>query len=336
MSKQFHQPAAETRGIADARGTGWHTRFRKEVCALMIWGIGLSAASAATRELTPRELYNQGSQSLEKGYLREAESCLLRAAGSNIESLQPPALYDLGHVRFRLGQELLKGEQPRQPMIDRAENARDDGQDAIREANRALQDDDLNHIIGAYNAGRGVRKQLRLANEETMRALDLYGAVLVRWKRSVGDFRSTVELRSDDHDAQFNADVVQRHIDELQKQMKELADKKEEVGKTRAELKKKLAELRKKIPDGMIQPGQGEPDDEDDEDEPKDPQKPDSGFKDELGREGEKRGITPEMAQQILEALGLKGDRKLPIGPDGKIPGGDEKTPPKNKKGKDW
>jgi hypothetical protein len=143
-------------------------------------------------------------------------------------------------------------------------------------------------------------------------------------------------LRADDRDAQFNADVVQRHIDELQKQMKELADKKEQVGQTRADLKKKLAELRKKIPDGMIQPGQGEPDDEDDDDEPKDPKKPDSGFKDELGREGEKRGITPEMAQQILEALGLKGDRKLPIGPDGKIPGGEEKAPPKNRRGKDW
>jgi tetratricopeptide (TPR) repeat protein len=336
MSKHFHQPAGENRSIAAARGTHWHTGFRFAVFALVVWAMGVSAASAGTRELTPRELYNQGSQSLEKGYLREAESCLLRAASSNIEALQPPALYDLGHVRFQLGQELLKGEQPRQPMIDRAENARDDGQDAIREANRALKDEDLNHIIGAYNAGRGVRKQLRLANEETMRALDLYGAVLVRWKRSVGDFRSTVELRAEDRDAQFNADVVQRHIDELQKQMKELADKKEEVGKTRAELKKKLAELRKKIPDGMIQPGQGDPDDEDDEDEPKDPQKPDSGFKDELGREGDKRGITPEMAQQILEALGLKGDRKLPIGPDGKTPGGDEKTPPKNRKGKDW
>ena len=180
-------------------------------------------------------------------------------------------------------------------------------------------------LFRSYNAGRGVRKQLRLANEEVMRALDLYGAVIVRWKRSVGDFRSAVELRTDDRDAAFNADVVQRHIDELQKHMKELAEKKEQLGKTRGNLKKKLAELRKKIPDGRMQPGQGE-DDEDDEDEPKVPQKPDSGFKDEQKPAGEKRGITPEMAQQILEALGLKGDRKLPIGPDGKMPGGDEKT----------
>jgi hypothetical protein len=65
------------------------------------------------------------------------------------------------------------------------------------------------------------------------------------------------------------------------------------------------------------------------EDEPKDQPKPDSGFQDRVGQEGEKRGITPEIAQQILEALGLNGDRKLPIG-------GDEQTPPRDKKGKDW
>ena len=329
MNSQHSTSNIQSRRSVTARRAHW-------MLGVGCWVLGVAVSTAASvREPTPRDLYNQGAQSLEKGYLREAESCLLRATGSNVAKLQPPALYDLGHVRFQLGNELLKGEQPRQPMIDHAENAHDDGQDAIREADRALKEDELNHIIGAYNAGRGVRKQLRLANEEVMRALDLYGAVIVRWKRSVGDFRSAVELRTDDRDAAFNADVVQRHIDELQKHMKELAEKKEELGKTRGDLKKKLAELRKKIPDGRMQPGQGE-DDEDDEDEPKDPQKPDSGFKDEQKPEGEKRGITPEMAQQILEALGLKGDRKLPIGPDGKIPGGDEKTPPKNRKGKDW
>ena len=316
------------------RNAASNARKASGVLIALGW-LGFVTSGSAARDLTPRELYNQGAQSLEKGYLRDAETNLLRATASNVAAIQPPALYDLGHVRFQLGKELLKGEQPRQPMVDHAENAHDDGQDAIREADRALKEDELNHIIGAYNAGRGVRKQLRLANEEVMRALDLYGAVIVRWKRSVGDFRSTVELRANDRDAQFNADVVQRHIDELEKHMKELAEKKEQLGKTRGDLKKKLAELRKKIPDGRMQPGQGE-DDEDDEDEPKDPQKPDSGFKDEQGKEGEKRGITPEMAQQILEALGLKGDRKLPIGPDGKMPGGDEKTPPKNRKGKDW
>jgi tetratricopeptide (TPR) repeat protein len=288
----------------------------------------LAASASGARELSPRELYNQGAQSLEKGYLREAESYLLQAASSNLASLQPPALYDLGHVRFRQGKELLKGEQPRQPMIDRAENATDDGQDAIREAERALKSENLEQIIGAYLAGRGARKQLRLANEDVQRALDLYGAVLVRWRRSVGDFRSTVELRTNDQDAEFNAKVVQRHIDELLKQLKELAEKKQQLGKTRGDLKKKMEGLKGKIPKEMMRPGQGENEDDEDEEGGEQP-KPESGWQDQVGKTGEKRGITPEMAQQILEALRLNGDRKLPVGDE-------QQAPPKDRKGKDW
>jgi hypothetical protein len=122
---------------------------------------------------------------------------------------------------------------------------------------------------------------------------------------------------------------VQRYIDELLKHLKRLQEQKQEVGGMRAELKDKVGELRKKIPEGMIQPGQG--DEEDDEDEEgKDQPKPESGFQDRAGDEGEKRGITPEIAQQILEALGINGDRKLPVGGD------EQQTKPRNKNGKEW
>ena len=294
--------------------------------ALVFQGAGLLSSSGASRDPAPRDQYNRGAEALEKGHLREAESYLLRAAASNRPSLQPPALYDLGHVRFRQGKELLKGEQPREPMLDRAENADDDAQDAIREASRALKHDQLEHILGAYIAGRSVRKDLRLAHEDVQRALDLYGAVLVRWRRSVGDFRSTVELRAEDRDAAFNAEVVQRHIDELLDHLKKLEEQKQQLGQSRAELKKKLKELRDKIPNGMLRPGEGE---EDEEEEGEEQPKPESGWQDQAGRDGDQRGITPEMAQQILEALGLNGDRKLPIG-------GDEKARPRDRKGKDW
>jgi hypothetical protein len=283
------------------------------------------ALPAVAREITPREAYNHGAEALQKGLLRESESWLLRSTASQRESLQPPALYDLGHVRFRQGQELLKGESARQPLIDRADTANDDGVDATIKANGALKKDQLMDILDAYLSGRPVRKQLRLAHEDVQRALDLYGSVLVRWRRSVGDFRSSDELKASE-DAEFNAHVVERHIEELLKHVKELEQQKMQLGKTRAELKQKMAELKAKIPDGMKQPGQGEEDE--DEDEPNQP-KPDSGFEDRAGKQGDKRGITPEIAQQILEALGLKGDRKLPIG-------GDEKTKPSDRKGKDW
>lgn len=281
-------------------------------------------AALAVREVTPREAYNQGVEALNKGLLREAESWLLRSTAAQRESLQPPALYDLGHVRFRQGQELLKGEQQRQPLIDRGDNANDDGVDATMQAKRALKKDELNAILEAYLAGRPVRKQLRLAHEDVQRALDLYGAVLVRWRRSVGDFRSSDELRASE-DATFNARVVERHIEELLKHVQELEKQKQMLGGTRGELKEKMAELKSKIPEGMLQPGQG---DEEEEEEDGEQPKPEPGMQ-RAGEEGEKRGITPEIAQQILEALGLKGDRKLPIG-------GEEQTKPRDRKGKDW
>jgi len=295
--------------------------------AVALAGLGFGAAAVQAREMSPREAYNQGVQALSRGYPRESESWLLRAVGTQQESYQPPALYNLGHVRFQQGQELLKGESSRESMLDQSVTASEDGADAIARASGALSSENLSAIIDAYLTGRATRKQMRVASEDVQRALDLYGSVLFRWRRSVGDFRSSDEMRASE-DAQFNAKVVQQHIDELLKHSKKLEEQKQELQGLRSELKKKMAELRKKIPDGMIQPGQGDPDEEDEEDQ-KPPPKPDSGFQDQAGKEGEKRGITPEMAQQILEALGLNGDRKLPIG-------GDEQAPPRNKKGKDW
>ena len=295
---------------------------------LVLVMIAMSEPAASGKELSVREAYNQGVQALGKGYLRESESWLLRAVASQKDAFQPPALYNLGHVRFQQGQELLKGESPRESVVERSVMAGEDGADSIARANGALKSENLSAIIDAYLTGRATRKEMRLANEDVQRALDLYGSVLFRWRRSVGDFRSSDEMRASE-DAQFNAKVVARHIEELLKQAKKLEQEKQELASLRAELKKKMAELRKKIPNGMVQPGQGEPDEED-EDEPQQQPKPDSGFQDLAGKEGDQRGITPEIAQQILEALGLNGDRKLPLGGD------EQQPPPRNKKGKDW
>jgi hypothetical protein len=285
-------------------------------------------AALAVKEIGPREAYNHGQEALGKGYLREAESWFLRSLSEQRSSLQPPALYNLGHTRFGQGKELLKGESPRQPLLDHAETTGEDGADALAKANGALNSDNIDTILEAYMNGRATRKQLRLANEDVQRALDLYGSVLIRWRRSVGDFRSSDEMRRSD-DASFNAKVVERHIEELLKHVKQLEEQKQMLGQMRGDLKQKLKELRGKIPADMIQPDQGDPDEEDDEEEGKDQPKPESGFQDRQRPEGEQRGITPEIAQQILEALGLKGDKKLPLG-------GDEQEPPRNRKGKDW
>src|SRR6188508_2307044 len=52
---------------------------------------------------TPRELYNEGTARLRDGKLREAEALLQVAVASNNEKIQTPALYNLGHTRFRQG-----------------------------------------------------------------------------------------------------------------------------------------------------------------------------------------------------------------------------------------
>ncbi len=297
-------------------------RLNFALTALAFFLAGDPDAARAAREWTPRDYYNRGAESLEKGYLREAETFLLQAARSNEAALQPPALYDLGHVRFRQGTDLLKGEQPRLPMLEDSRTTDESGEAAIAGANRALKSEQLEEILGAYLAGRSARKALRRADEDVRRALELYGAVLVRWRRSMGDFRSTVELRPGDQDAAFNAEVVRRHIEELLKHMEELQQMQQQLGQTRQELQKKLDELRGKLPDGTLQPGEG---DEEEEDAPD----PESGFKDEPTPQSERRGITPEMAQQILEALRLNGDRKLPLG-------GDEEKKPRTRNSKDW
>jgi tetratricopeptide (TPR) repeat protein len=283
------------------------------------------AGAAIGAEASPRADYNRGVESLEKKLLRDAESWLLRSLAAQKQPLQPPALYNLGHVRFQQGSELLEGEPPREPILGRGESATDDADGALSRADRALQTGDLMAIIEAYLSGRISRKELRLANEDVQRALDLYGSVLVRWRRSLGDFRSSDELKPDD-DSKFNARVVERRIEELLKKAKELEELREALGQMRAELKEKLAELRSKIPDGMLPRGQG---DDEEEDEDQSQPTPESGWQDQAGREGERRGITPEMAQQILEALGLTGDRKLPLGEG-------EKQPPRDPNAKDW
>jgi hypothetical protein len=290
--------------------------------------IAAVATAANGAEVSPREAYNQGTQALKKGYLRESENWLLKATGSQRESIQPPALYNLGHVRFKQGQELLKGESQRQDLHDRAETAAEDGADAISNADRALKGNDIMAILEAYMNGRATRKQLRLANEDVQRALELYGSVLVRWRRSVGDFRSSDELQSN-ADARDNAKTVQRYIEELLRHKDELEQQKQALSGERSDLKQKLQELKGKIPKEMMQPGQGDDDNEDDEDEGDQP-KPESGFQDRGSEAREKRGITPEMAQQILEALGINGDRKLPLGGD------EDQSKPRDRRGKDW
>src|SRR5688500_664453 len=63
----------------------------------------LAATATPAPQPAPPELYNRGLEKLQGKDLREAEKSFLEAARTNEESVQPQAVYNLGHVRFLQG-----------------------------------------------------------------------------------------------------------------------------------------------------------------------------------------------------------------------------------------
>ena len=114
-----------------------------------------AAIPALASQPGARELYNDGVRRLANGELRDAEMALRKAAGAEVESVQPLALYNLGHVRFRQGEETLKGEGNRQQLLDSSTAACTVAEEAIRNGGRALESDALQEIIAAYMEARG-------------------------------------------------------------------------------------------------------------------------------------------------------------------------------------
>jgi len=57
-----------------------------------------------------------------------------------------------------------------------------------------------------------MRKELKAATEAVRKALDVCGTTLARWQRASGDFKSALELKPSERDAQENAEVVDRCI----------------------------------------------------------------------------------------------------------------------------
>ena len=195
------------------------------------------AASEPAPPDTPRETYNAGTRQLRAGKLREAEASLETALASQQERLQPPTLYNLGLVRFDQGVEQLKKGPQAKPSIDRGRAALEQGDAALHQVQDALASNDVQKMVAAYMRGRGARKELRAATEAVQRALKLHGAVLDRWERASGDFKSALELKKTDTDARQNADVVDRCIAklvdslrEMQQCAKGMCDKRQQLG----------------------------------------------------------------------------------------------------------
>jgi tetratricopeptide (TPR) repeat protein len=273
-----------------------------------------TAASADSPEPPPpstsRDFFNAGTQKLQEGKLREAEAFLENAIASQSEPLQPPALYNLGHVRFKQGVEELKKGPSATASAARGRAAASAADEAIRAADEALASDDIQKMVTAYLHGRGARKELKAAIQTVKQAMETHGSALSRWQRSSSDFKSTAQLNRTDEDALQNADAVDRRIAKLIDAIRQLQQAAGAMGQKNPDLGNKLKQLRGRIPAPNMPPGAAGDDDEDEEA----PKGTEPGQKEDASREGHEMNLSPEMASWLLDSFKLDSERRLPMG----------------------
>ena len=260
---------------------------------------------------TPRELFNAGTRQLRQGNLREAEAFLESALANQSERFQPLALYNLGHVRFGLGLEELKKGPSAKPSLARGRAATQAGDEAIRAVDEALVSDDLERMVAAYIHGRGARKDLKAATAAVRRALEAHGATLARWQRASDDFKSAVELKRPNADAELNAETVDRLIAKLVDMLQQLQQCSNGMCSKSSLLAQKLKKLKGRIPAPNMPPGGGGDEDDDEEDNPLGPQ---AGQQEGPTKEGREMVLSREQASWLLEAFKLDSERRLPMG----------------------
>jgi hypothetical protein len=278
-----------------------------------------------TAPTTPREFYNAGTEQLHAGKLREAETFLESTVASQQEKLQAPALYNLGHVRFAQGIEVLKKSPPAGPTIARGRAAEQQADEAIRKVEDALNGNDVDKLVAAYMHGRGKRKELKSALAAVRQAMTLHGAALARWQRSSGDFTSVVELKTKDADAQYNAEVVDRCIAKLVDSLQQMQKCANGMCDKQGQLGDKLKQAKGRIPGKDVPPGAAGDDDED-EDFPMGPQ---PGQEEGPTKEGKEMTLSQEQAGWVLDGFKLDSERRLPMG-------GTEPAQPKDRARPTW
>jgi len=282
-----------------------------------------------------REFYNEGARYLSQTNLWRAEYNLERALSFQDERFQPPALYNLGLIRFDQGaQELKKGPGTKRTAAtsDAVVNEADEAMRAMDQAmagspgsnvtpgtnqpaqapppGDVTQDDAIPRLVASYLQGRGARRDLNSAMKAVKAALQAHGATLLKWQRSSGDFKSTVELKETDADARHNAEVVDRCIAKLVDEIKKLQQMQEMLGKKQQQLGDKMKKCKGQIPAPNMPPGAAGDEDEDE----RLPSGKEEG-KDEAGKrdQEEKVGMTAEQAAWLLESFKLDSERRLPM-----------------------
>jgi tetratricopeptide (TPR) repeat protein len=259
---------------------------------------------------SPREFFNAGTRQLADGKLREAEAFFETALASQNVRLQPPALYNLGHVRFSQGVAELKKGPKSGPTSTQARTATAAGASSVQDAADALASNDVQRMVSSYVRGRGTRRELNAAIKAVKRAIEVHGITLAKWQRSSSDFKSATEMNKADADAAHNAQVVDRSIARLIDSLQELQQAANMLGQKKQELGDKMKELKGRIPEPDMPPG-APGDEEEEEDQPKGPE-PDQ--QEGETREGKEMPLTPEQAEWLLQSFKLDANRRLPMG----------------------
>ena len=252
----------------------------------------------------------------------------LSALATQDEPVQPAAIYNLGHVRFGDGLELLKKGPDAQKVSAQGAAALAGGEQAIRRSESALAENNLDKMIAAYIAGRGARHDLREAEKAVQADLETYGKTLQKWQRAADDFRGAAELNPTDTNATRNAEIVERGIAKLVDSVRKMQEMMGMMGKKKQDLGKMLSKLKGMIPAPNAPPGAAGEDDEDEEGK-----QPESlaGQKENAARQGDQLQIplSSDRAGQILDGLSLDGTRRLEMSDK-------EGKAPKEKKGRNW
>ena len=278
----------------------------------------------------PRELYNAGTEKLSAGKLSDAETLLESSLAKQDERVQPPALFNLGHVRFAQGKEELKKSPDAAATSKRSRAAGAAGAGAIQTAADALASNDVQQMVEAYFAGRGVRKEMRAAAEAVQHAMEAHGKTLMKWRRALSDFKSATELNPADTNAVKNAEVVAQAIAKLVDSMREMQESAAGLGGKQPELNGLLKQLKGKIPAPNAPPGAaGEEDEEGDGGERPMPESL-AGLQESATDSGKEPGlkISAEEAGQLLNSIQPDG-KQLPMGQG-------ETGKPKSRSGRIW
>ena len=317
-------------------------KLQPAAVAALIGVFGVLNASALTNATTnavspvmvrapesAREFYNLGTQQFRARKLAEAETSFQAALARQEESVQPLALYNAGHVRFAQGGEELKKGPSAKSTTTSGGQATDAATGASQNATEALASEDVQKMVAAYMRGRGAKKELRSALSSVQRAMEAHVKTLLKWRRSLGDFQSAVELNPADTNATHNAQVVERAIAELVDRLRQMQQMAMAGLGAKTRLDDLLEQLKGRIPKPNMPPGAAG---DDSEDEP-------GGMSLEEIRDlvegASKAGqemevpLSPEEAGSLLDGFKLGGNRRLPMSDGGK-------AEPKDRKRRNW